>query len=390
MKAISILGSTGSIGTNTLAVIRAFPDRFRVTGLAAGNDAKGLAAQIAEHRPKTVSVATASVLSTLEGLVDLSGIQVGIGEAGMTAVATAGDADLVVAAAVGAVGLVPTLAAIQAGKDVALANKETLVMAGELMTREQRERGTNLVPIDSEHCALHQCLAGRDIASVAKLWLTASGGPFRTRAADTFAAITIEEALNHPTWRMGRKISIDSATLMNKALEVIEAHWLFGIGGDRIEVVVHPQSVVHSMVEFVDGTMLAQLGRTDMRIPIQYAMSYPEVVKTTLEPLDLTNPFALNFEPPDHARFGALQLARHALARGGTTPAAMNAANEVAVQAFLDGLISFPGITEVVSEIVTNHRSSAAATLEDVLGADRLAREQARAACRSRLLPAKV
>ncbi len=390
MKAISILGSTGSIGTNTLAVIRAFPDRFRVTGLAAGNDAKGLAAQIAEHRPKVVSVATEAVLSTLEGLVDLSGIEVGIGESGITAVATAREADLVVAAAVGAVGLVPTLAAIRAGKDVALANKETLVMAGELMTREQRERGTKLLPIDSEHCALHQCLAGRDLASVAKLWLTASGGPFRTRAADTFAAITIEEALNHPTWRMGRKISIDSATLMNKALEVIEAHWLFGIDGDRIEVVVHPQSVVHSMVEFVDGTVLAQLGRTDMRIPIQYAMSYPEVVKTPLEPLDLANPFALSFEPPDHARFGALQLARHALARGGTTPAAMNAANEVAVQAFLDGLISFPGITEVVSEVVTNHRSSAATTLEDVLGADRAAREEARAACRSRLLPAKV
>ena len=390
MKAISILGSTGSIGTNTLAVIRAFPDRFRVTGLAAGNDAKGLAAQIAEHRPKVVSVASASILSTLEGLVDLSGIEVGMGEAGITAVATAREADLVVAAAVGAVGLVPTLAAIRAGKDVALANKETLVMAGELMTREQRERGTKLVPIDSEHCALHQCLAGRDLRSVAKLWLTASGGPFRTRAADTFAAITIEEALNHPTWRMGRKISIDSATLMNKALEIIEAHWLFGIDGDRIEVVVHPQSVVHSMVEFVDGTVLAQLGRTDMRIPIQYAMSYPEVVKTPLEPLDLKNPFGLSFEPPDHARFGALQLARDALARGGTTPAAMNAANEVAVQAFLDGLISFPAITEVVSEVVTNHQSSAATTLEDVLGADRSAREEARAACRSRLLPAKV
>lgn len=389
MKAISILGSTGSIGTNTLAVIRAFPDRFRVTGLAAGNDAKGLAAQIAEHRPKVISVATEGVLRTLEGLVDLSGIEVGIGEAGMTAVATAREADLVVAAAVGAVGLVPTLAAIQAGKDVALANKETLVMAGELMTREQRERGTKLVPIDSEHCALHQCLAGRDLRSVTKLWLTASGGPFRTRAADSFATITIEEALNHPTWRMGRKISIDSATLMNKALEVIEAHWLFGIGGDRIEVVVHPQSVVHSMVEFVDGTMLAQLGRTDMRIPIQYAMSYPEVVKTPLEPMDLTNPFALSFEPPDHARFGALQLARRALARGGTTPAAMNAANEVAVQAFLDGLISFPAITEVVSEVVTNHHSSGATTLEDVLGADRAAREEARAACRTRLLPAK-
>lgn len=390
MKAISILGSTGSIGTNTLAVIRAFKDRFSVTGLAAGNDAKGLAGQIAEFRPKVVSLATEEALRELEGLVDLSGIEVGRGEGGMTAVATAGAADLVVAAAVGAVGLVPTLAAIQAGKDVALANKETLVMAGEIMTREQRERGTKLVPIDSEHCALHQCLAGRDLASVSKLWLTASGGPFRCRPAETFAQISIEEALNHPTWRMGRKISIDSATLMNKALEVIEAHWLFGIEGDRIEVVVHPQSVVHSMVEFVDGTMLAQLGRTDMRIPIQYAMSFPEVVPTPLQPLDLGSPFALSFEPPDHARFGALGLARYALARGGTTPSAMNAANEVAVQAFLDGEISFPAITEVVSEVAMNHPSTAATALGDVLAADRSAREQARLACATRRLPGKA
>jgi len=257
MKAISILGCTGSIGTNTLAVIRAFPDRFRVVGLSAGNDAKGLAAQIQTFRPKVVSVATEQALRALGGLVDLSGIEVGTGEEAMTAVATARDADLVVAAAVGAVGLVPTFAAIQAGKDVALANKETLVMAGDLMTREQAARGTRLLPIDSEHCALHQCLVSRDPSAVSKLWLTASGGPFRTRPSATFPDITVEEALNHPTWRMGRKITIDSATLMNKALEIIEARWLFGIPGDRIDVVVHPQSVVHSLVEFKDGTVLA-------------------------------------------------------------------------------------------------------------------------------------
>jgi 1-deoxy-D-xylulose-5-phosphate reductoisomerase len=299
----------------------------------------------------------------------------------MTAVATAAEANLVVAAAVGAVGLVPTFAAIQAGKDVALANKETLVMAGEIMTREQRARGTRLLPIDSEHCALHQCLVSRDPASVSKLWLTASGGPFRTRPASTFADITIDEALNHPTWRMGRKITIDSATLMNKALEIIEAHWLFEIPADKIDVVVHPQSVIHSMVEFVDGTVLAQLGRTDMRIPIQYALSYPEVWPTPLQPLDLGAALSLAFEPPDHARFKSLRLAQQALDRGGTTPAAMNAANEVAVQAFLEGEIPFTAITEVVSDAVLNHTAAEATTIGVVLAADRAARERARQAC---------
>ena len=381
MKAISILGSTGSIGTNTLAVIDAFPGSFKVVGLSAGNDAKGLAAQVAKFRPCVVSVATEEAMKALSSLVDLSGIEAGIGTPGMTAVATAREADLVVAAAVGAVGLVPTLAAIQAGKDVALANKETLVIAGEIMTREQRARGTRLLPIDSEHCALHQCLFGRDPASVSKLWLTASGGPFRNRPRETFGAITVEEALNHPTWRMGRKITIDSATLMNKALEIIEAHWLFGLPGDRIDVVVHPQSVVHSLVEFKDGTMLAQLGRTDMRIPIQYALTYPEVWATPLPPMNLAAALSLTFEPPDHGRFRSLHLAHEALRRGGTSPAAMNAANEVAVQAFLDGEIPFPGITEVVGDVLSRHDTRDASTLDAVLEADRLAREQASSAC---------
>ncbi len=381
MKAISILGSTGSIGTNTLEVIRAFKDRFKVVGLAAGNDAKGLASQIAEFRPRVVSVANEEARQALSNLVDLSLVEVGTGTAGMTAVATAEEAEIVVAAAVGAVGLVPTLAAIQSGKDVALANKETLVMAGEVMTREQRARGTKLLPIDSEHCALHQCLAGRDPASVSKLWLTASGGPFRMRAASTFDTITLEEALNHPTWRMGRKITIDSATLMNKALEIIEAHWLFDLPEDRIEVVVHPQSVVHSMVEFKDGTMLAQLGPTDMRIPIQYALSFPEVWTTPLPAMDLSAALSLTFEPPDHARFPSLRLAQDALRRGGTTPAAMNAANEVAVQAFLDGKISFTSITGIVGDIVTKHETRPATTIEAVLSADRAARALAEETC---------
>jgi 1-deoxy-D-xylulose-5-phosphate reductoisomerase len=381
MKAISILGSTGSIGTNTLAVVRAFPDRFRVIGLSAGNDAQSLAAQIQAFRPKIVSVATREALEALGGFVDLSGIRAGFGESAMSAVASETGVDVVVSAAVGAAGLVPTLAAIQSGKDVALANKETLVMAGEIMTREQVARGTRLIPIDSEHCALHQCLAGRDLSSVRKLWLTASGGPFRQRAADSFASISVEEALNHPTWRMGRKISIDSATLMNKALEIIEARWLFGVNGDRIDVTVHPESVVHSLVEFNDGTWLAQLGRTDMRIPIQYALSYPEVWATPLEPMDLGRVLQLNFEPPDHGRFKSLGLAHHALEKGGTAPAAMNAANEVAVQAFLDGAIAFPGITEIVAEVLSKHTSVGATDLSDVLTADREARIEARKAC---------
>jgi 1-deoxy-D-xylulose-5-phosphate reductoisomerase len=255
------------------------------------------------------------------------------------------------------------------------------------MTREQKARGTRLLPIDSEHCALHQCLVSRDPGAVSKLWLTASGGPFRTRPLATFPDITVEEALNHPTWRMGRKITIDSATLMNKALEIIEAHWLFGVPGDRIDVVVHPQSAVHSLVEFKDGTVLAQLGRTDMRIPIQYALSYPEVWETPLEPMDLGAPFSLAFEPPDHGRFKSLRLAQEALERGGTTPAAMNAANEVAVQAFLDGHIPFTGITEIVSDVVMNHIALEAATLETVLSADRAARARAQVAC-SALHPA--
>ncbi len=384
MKAVSILGSTGSIGESTLSVVRAFPGRLRVVAIAAGTNVEKLAAQVAEHKPKMVSVAREDLLVDLGRLVDLRGVKTNFGEKGMTAVAAESDADIVVSAAVGALGLVPTLAAIQAGKDVALANKETLVVAGEIMTREQRARGTRLLPIDSEHCALHQCLVGRDPASVRKLWLTASGGPFRQRDASTFVAITVEEALNHPTWRMGPKITIDSATLMNKALEIIEAHWLFGVEGDRIDVVVHPQSVVHSMVEFRDGTILAQLGRTDMRIPIQYALSFPEVWTTPLEPMATGSALSLQFEPPDHERFKSLRLAQQALARGGTTPAALNAANEVAVQAFLDRRISFPSITEVVSDVVTGHATAAADELGAVLEVDRAAREQARKACADR------
>lgn len=377
MKGVAILGSTGSIGTNALKVIDAFPDRFRVESLAAGSNVALLAEQVARYKPRVVSTSSRETLDALSKLVDLSGTSTGFGEVGMVECATTKNADVVVAAAVGALGLVPTYRALQAGKDVALANKETLVMAGELMTHEARARGSKLLPIDSEHCALHQCLQGRDLGAVKTLWLTASGGPFRERPKDTFASITVDQALLHPTWRMGRKITIDSATLMNKALEIIEAHWLFGVDSDRIDVVVHPQSVVHSIVEFHDGTMLAQLGRTDMRIPIQYALTFPEVLKTPLAPMSLKGALRLDFEPPDHSRFPSLRLAHEALDRGGTTSAAFNAANEVAVQAFLDVAIPFPAITEIVAEVVTRHQPTAISTIENAIDADRKAREHA-------------
>src|SRR5437867_8270585 len=276
MKGLSILGCTGSVGTNVLRVVDAFPGRFQVVGLAGGRNVAILAEQVARYRPRVISVVDAAARDALARLVDLSGLRVGTGPSGMVEVATHDEARTVVASAVGAVGLLPTYRALEAGKDVALANKETLVMAGALMLAQSKAKGGRLLPIDSEHCALHQCLDGRPPEEVRRLVLTASGGPFRTRARESFDRITREEALQHPTWSMGPKITIDSATLMNKGLEVIEAHWLFGVPPAQVEVLIHPQSIIHSMVEFVDGTVLAQLGVTDMRLPIQYALSYPE------------------------------------------------------------------------------------------------------------------
>ena len=380
MKGLSILGATGSIGTNVLRVKDAFPDRFEVVGLAGGRNAELLAEQVARHRPKVVSVADAAALEALGRLVDLSGTRAVVGEAGMVEVATHEAASMVVASAVGAVGLVPTYRALEAGKDVALANKETLVMAGELMLARARETGARLLPIDSEHCALHECLDGRRPEDVKRLILTASGGPFRGRPRDTFGAITRAEALAHPTWRMGRKITIDSATLMNKGLEVIEARWLFGVPPARIDVIVHPQSVVHSMVELVDGTVLAQLGVTDMRMPIQYALSYPDKWEAAIPGLDFTAAMRLEFEPPDRAKFPCLSLAYRALEEGGTAPAALNAANEEAVAAFLDDRTTFTGIAETIAFVLDAEKPRPAATLDDVLSADQRARELARQA----------
>ncbi|HSD65873.1 MAG TPA: 1-deoxy-D-xylulose-5-phosphate reductoisomerase [Vicinamibacteria bacterium] len=378
MKGLSILGSTGSIGTNVLRVVDAFPGRFEVVGLAAGGNVEVLAGQVARHRPKVVSVADPAALERLSRLVDLSGLRAVAGRDGMVEVATRDEARTVVASAVGAVGLVPTYRALEAGKDVALANKETLVMAGELMLARARETGARVLPIDSEHCALHECLDGRRPEDVRRLVLTASGGPFRDRSRESFDRITREEALAHPTWRMGPKITIDSATLMNKGLEVIEARWLFGVPAARIDVLVHPQSIVHSMVELVDGTVLAQLGVTDMRMPIQYALSYPEKWEAAIPGLDFSKAMRLDFAPPDRSKFPCLALAYRALEQGGTAPAALNAANEEAVAAFLDGRTPFPAIPETIQEILETEPKAAARALGDVLEADRRARERAR------------
>jgi 1-deoxy-D-xylulose-5-phosphate reductoisomerase len=389
MKGLAILGSTGSIGTNVLRVVDAFPDRFEVVALAAGGNVDVLAAQVARHRPKLVSVRDAAALERLAGLVDLRGLRTVSGPAGMVEVATHEAARMLVASAVGAVGLVPTYRALEAGKDVALANKETLVMAGELMLARARETGARLLPIDSEHCALHECLEGRRPEDVRRLLLTASGGPFRNRPRESFLDITREEALAHPTWRMGPKITIDSATLMNKGLEVIEARWLFGMPAAKIDVLIHPQSVVHSMVELVDGTVLAQLGVTDMRMPIQYALSYPEKWQSPIPGMDFTKPIELDFAPPDRERFPCLSLAYRALEAGGTLPAALNAANEEAVAAFLDGRAPFLAIPESIQEVLETEPRTPAATLEDVLEADRRARERARQAL-TRRSPARI
>jgi 1-deoxy-D-xylulose-5-phosphate reductoisomerase len=378
MKGLSVLGSTGSIGTNVLRVVDAFPGRFSVVGLAAGGNVELLAEQVARHRPKIVSLADPSLVARLSRLVDLSGIRTASGSPGMVEVATHPEAQMVVASAVGAVGLVPTYRALEAGKDVALANKETLVMAGELMLARAKETGARLLPIDSEHCALHECLDGRRPEHVRRLLLTASGGPFRSRPRESFAAITREEALAHPTWRMGPKITIDSATLMNKGLEVIEARWLFGVPAARIDVVIHPQSIIHSLVELVDGTVLAQLGVTDMRMPIQYALTYPERWPAAIPGMDFSRGLHFDFEPPDRAKFPCLSLAYRALETGGTAPAELNAANEEAVAAFLAGRVGFDGIPATIEQVLDATAARPALTLEDVLEADRRARERAR------------
>lgn len=380
-KGVAILGSTGSIGCNTLRVIESLGgERFRVVALGAGHNVEVLAGQIARHLPELVSVETEKAAHDLRALlfernVDLPRIIVG--EPGLVEVATHPAADCVVSATVGAVGFLPTLRALEAGKRVALANKETLVMAGELMTRAASASGAELLPVDSEHNALHQCLRGEKFSEVRRIILTASGGPFRTKTKTQMQGSTVSEALRHPTWNMGAKITIDSATLMNKGLEVIEARWLFGFLPEQIDIVVHPESVVHSMIELVDGSVMAQLGVTDMRHAIQYALTYPERQASELPPLDLTALSALHFEAPDAERFPCIALAYRALRNGGTLPAAMNAANETAVQAFIEERISLTDIPMIIEAVMDNHHSQPATDLSAILAADGWARVSA-------------
>ncbi len=377
-KGIAILGSTGSIGCNTLRVVEALSaERFRVVALGAGHNVQELARQIAAHLPEVVSVDSENAAQDLRARLfelDVDLPRIIVGEAGLIEVATHPQADIVVSATVGAVGFVPTLRALEAGKRVALANKETLVMAGELMTKAARESGAELLPVDSEHNALHQCLRGEKRSEVRRIVLTASGGPFRTSTKAEMEASTVSEALRHPTWNMGAKITIDSATLMNKGLEVIEAHWLFGFSPDEIGIVVHPESVVHSMIELVDGSVIAQMGVTDMRHAIQYALTYPERHACELPPLDLTALSTLHFEAPDIKRFPCIGLAYRALREGGTLPAAMNAANEVAVPAFLEERISLTDIPRIIEAVMDGHRLQPATSLDSILEADHSAR----------------
>jgi 1-deoxy-D-xylulose-5-phosphate reductoisomerase len=381
---VAILGSTGSIGRNTLRVIHSLgPERFRVVALAAGRNVSILAEQIAHHQPELVSVETAETAQNLKTeLIRRSAVlpRIIVGPDGLVKVATHPQADCVVSATVGAVGFVPTLRALEAGKRVALANKETLVMAGELMTRAAEKFGAELLPVDSEHNALHQCLRGEKRTEVRRIILTASGGPFRTRDKASIRSATVAEAMRHPTWNMGAKITIDSATLMNKGLEVIEAHWLFGFGADEIGIVVHPESVVHSMIELVDGSVIAQMGITDMRHAIQYALTYPERCPSELPPLDLAKLASLHFEAPDHERFPCIALAYRALRSGGTLPATLNAANEEAVQAFIDERISLLDIPSVIGQVMDRHRTLPVKSLDVVLEADRAGRAAAQLA----------
>jgi 1-deoxy-D-xylulose-5-phosphate reductoisomerase len=375
---IAILGSTGSIGCNTLKVLEALGSgRFRVIALGAGRNVITLADQIARHLPELVSVDTETAAHDLRAELfkrNLDLPRIVIGESGLVEVATHPQAETVVSATVGAIGFVPTLRALEAGKRVALANKETLVMAGELMTRAARASGAELLPVDSEHNALHQCLRGEKRHEVRRIVLTASGGPFRTKNKSQMQEATVSDALRHPTWNMGDKITIDSATLMNKGLEVIEAHWLFGFDADQIGIVVHPESVVHSMIELVDGSVIAQMGITDMRHAIQYALTYPERHSCELPPLDLAALATLHFEAPDPDRFPCIALAYRALRKGGTFPTVLNAANEEAVRAFMEERICLTDIPRVIELAMDQHTTQPVLDLETVLQTDREAR----------------
>jgi 1-deoxy-D-xylulose-5-phosphate reductoisomerase len=378
VKRIAILGSTGSIGQSALAVVDAYADRLQVVGLAAGENADLFAAQIARYRPRIAAMASGAAVDRLKQTgASCDVIHASTGRDGLVAVASQPDAEIVLCASAGTDGLEAVLAAIEHGKTIALANKEVLVMAGGIVMEAARRRGVQVLPVDSEHNAIHQCLHARPAAELKRIVLTASGGPFRGQTASDLAGVTPEAALKHPTWRMGRKITIDSATLMNKGLEVIEAHWLFGVRANQIDVVVHPQSVVHSMIELVDGSIIAQIGVTDMRLPIQYAFSYPERWPAMLASVDLMSVGALTFDAPDTVAFPCLRLAYRALDAERSLPVVLNAANEIAVARFLDGRLGFTSIAPVIERTMDAHAPAEVTKLAEVRNVDQWARDHA-------------
>jgi 1-deoxy-D-xylulose-5-phosphate reductoisomerase len=380
-KRVVILGATGSIGESALKVARDIPEQMEIVGLAANSNAKKLASAANKTRAPAVCLVDESRINTLERALEYKP-RIFAGDGGLREIACLTDADMVLVAIVGTGGLRPALAAIQAGKDLAVASKEILVMAGEIVMREARDNGVNVLPVDSEHNAIFQCLDGR-LSEIRRIILTASGGPFRETPRKDFDSITPERALKHPTWNMGPKITIDSATLFNKGLEMIEAHWLFGVEMQRVEVVIHPQSIVHSMVEFMDGSTLAQLSYSNMCFPIQYAVTWPDRVPNTLPPLDFSKLSKLEFFTPRYEDFPALNLARQAGETGGTLPAVMNAANEIAVAAFLDRRVCFPDIWRVVEDVMNRHTVIANPNLDAILEADQWARNEAQGCVKS-------
>ncbi len=377
MKTIAILGSTGSIGVNSLEIISRFPEEFQVVALAGGKNYRKMEEQVRLFRPDVASVMDPETAHRLKQSLSSLPTKILWGNEGLNAVATHPQSQMVVSALVGSVGLLPTLAAIRAGKSIALANKEALVMGGEFLMKEIRETGGSLLPIDSEHSAIFQVLAGHRKEEIKRIILTASGGPFLDTPLEELKRVTPREALNHPHWRMGKKVTVDSASLMNKGLEVIEAHWLFGVPASQIEVQIHPQSIVHSMVEYIDGSVIAQMALPDMRGPIAYALSYPQRLDLRLPSLNLFKAGPLSFKPVDRERFPALTLAYQALETGGTMPAVLNAANEVAVEAFLEGRLKFPMVPRVIQETMESHQTLRLDSVEDVLLAHSWAREAA-------------
>jgi len=377
MKKVVLLGCTGSIGTSSVKVVNDLSDRLQIVGLGAGNNVKLLAEQTRSLHPKAISIQSEENAELLRK--ELGGsTEVYCGEEGLIKLATMPEADIVLISIIGTTGLKPALAAIRAGKDIALASKEVLVVAGEIVMSEAKKYGVNVLTVDSEHSAIFQCLEGRKPESVRRLILTASGGPFRKTPKSEFASITLEKALKHPSWSMGRKITLDSATLFNKGLEMIEARWLFNMGIEKVSVLVHPQSIVHSMVEFVDGSILAQLSTPDMCLPIQYALTWPERVQSTRVQTDFAAIGTLTFENPDEERFPALRLAREAGLKGGTLPCVLNAANEIAVESFINSKLRFDQISTLVEDVMSAHRRIDHPTLDQLLEADRWARDNAR------------